>query len=97
MKVLLARYTVKKGKTKEVLDYLRVMAEKVNECEPGCRVYSVHQSTEQAESIVLYEVYEDDTALEEHRNTPHFKEIIEGKVIPLLEKREREFYNLLPF
>ncbi len=97
MKVLFAKYTVSQGKAEEVLGYLRVMAEKVKESEPGCRVYSVHQSAEEAESIVLYEVYEDEAALEEHRNTLHFKEIIEGKVIPLLEKREREFYNLLPF
>jgi (4S)-4-hydroxy-5-phosphonooxypentane-2,3-dione isomerase len=28
--------------------------------------------------------------LDAHRNTPHFKEIIEGTIVPLLDKRERE-------
>ena len=43
--------------------------------------------------FLLYEHYVDQAALEAHRNTPHFKEIIEGSIVPLLDKREREFYQ----
>ena len=43
--------------------------------------------------ILLYEHYVDQSALEAHRNTPHFKEIIDGSIAPLLDKREREFYQ----
>lgn len=35
----------------------------------------------------------DEPALVAHRETPHFKEIIEGIIVPLLEKREREIYE----
>jgi (4S)-4-hydroxy-5-phosphonooxypentane-2,3-dione isomerase len=44
---------------------------------------------------MLYEHYVDQAALDAHRATPHFKEIIEGTIIPMLEKRERFFYDLV--
>ena len=43
----------------------------------------------------LYEVYKDPGSIAAHRDTPHFKEIIEGIIVPLLEKREREIYTQL--
>jgi quinol monooxygenase YgiN len=36
----------------------------------------------------------DEAALQHHRETPHFQQIIEGTIMPLLEKRERELYTL---
>jgi quinol monooxygenase YgiN len=47
----------------------------------------------QSRYFLLYEHYADQGALDAHRNTPHFKEIIEGVIVPLLEKRERELYQ----
>ena len=44
--------------------------------------------------FLLYEHYMDEAALLGHRETPHFKEIIESTIMPLLEKRERELYTL---
>jgi quinol monooxygenase YgiN len=55
----------------------------------------VSRSTERDDVLLLYEHYTDEASLAAHRETPHFKEIIEGRVIPLLEKRERELYELL--
>jgi quinol monooxygenase YgiN len=46
------------------------------------------------DQFLLYEHYVDDAALAAHRETPHFKEIIEGTIIPMLDKRERFFYDL---
>jgi quinol monooxygenase YgiN len=43
--------------------------------------------------FLLYEQYTDQAALDAHRNTPHFKEIIEGTIVPLLDRRERELYQ----
>ena len=40
--------------------------------------------------FVLYEEYEDEAALLAHRETPHFKELIEGVIVPKLASRERE-------
>ena len=40
--------------------------------------------------FVLYEEYEDEAALLAHRETPHFKALIEGVIVPKLAARERE-------
>jgi quinol monooxygenase YgiN len=93
MIVLVARYVVKAGRGHEVEAALRRMAPLVKSSEPGCTLYHANRSTENPDLFLLYEIYADQAALETHRSTPHFKEIIEGTVVPLLEKREREFYH----
>lgn len=93
MIVLIARYHVKPGHTESVVAALREMAPLVHEREPGCRLYHVSRAQETADLLVLYEEYEDEASFLGHRETPHFKDIIEGRVVPLLERRERELFN----
>jgi (4S)-4-hydroxy-5-phosphonooxypentane-2,3-dione isomerase len=95
MIVLVARYIVKPGRGDDVEAALRRMAPLVKASEPGCSLYHANRSTENRDLFLLYEHYTDQAALETHRNTPHFKEIIEGTIVPLLERREREFYELV--
>ena len=94
MIVLIAKYTTKPGNVPQVLEHLKKMKPLVEAGEPGCKFYQVSKSTENDNLILLYEHYVDAAALAAHRETPHFKSIIEGTVIPLLEKRERELYEL---
>ena len=94
MIVLVAKYTCKPGNRPKVLEQLKKIAPLVAATEPGCKFYQVSKSTENENLIVLYEHYVDQAALAAHRETPHFKSIIEGTVIPMLEKRERELYEL---
>src|SRR5438105_4167642 len=93
MVVLVAKYYVKPGKGDEVEAALKKMAPHVKEQEPGCLLYQANRSRESPDLFLLYEQYRDMAALEAHRATPHFKEIIEGTIVPLLDKREREFYE----
>ena len=95
MIVLVARYQVKPDKADDVEAALQRMAPLVKAHEPGCRLYQVSRSTEDPNRFLLYEQYVDQAALEAHRETPHFKEIVEGTVVPLLDKRERDFYTLI--
>ena len=94
MIVLIAKYTTKPGNVPQVLEHLKKMKPLVEAGEPGCKFYQVSKSTENDNLILLYEHYVDQAALAAHRETAHFKSIIEGTVIPLLEKRERELYEL---
>jgi (4S)-4-hydroxy-5-phosphonooxypentane-2,3-dione isomerase len=94
MIVLVARYQVKSGHGDEVLAALRRMAPLVKSGEPGCKLYQACRAQDNPDLFLLYEHYEDEAALLAHRETPHFKEIIEGMVVPLLDKRERELYEL---
>ncbi|HEY3001568.1 MAG TPA: putative quinol monooxygenase, partial [Kribbellaceae bacterium] len=55
--------------------------------EPGCLEFTVYQEIDDRRVILLYERYTDEDAFQAHRQTPHFKEIIEQQVVPLLDER----------
>lgn len=90
MQALLARYHAKKGQGALVERALQEMAAAVKRDEPVCLTYHAARSAEDSDVFVLYEEYEDEAALLAHRETPHFKALIEGTIVPLLESRERE-------
>jgi (4S)-4-hydroxy-5-phosphonooxypentane-2,3-dione isomerase len=91
--VLVAKYIVKTGQGDAVEAALRRMAPLVKAGEPGCTLYHANRSTENPDVFLLYEHYTDEAALQAHRETPHFKEIIEGTIVPLLDARQRELYT----
>ncbi len=93
MIVLVARYYGKQGQGDAIAAALHEMEPLVRANEPACKVYHAARSQENPDNFILYEEYEDEAALLAHRETPHFKEIIEGTIIPMLEKRERELYT----
>jgi quinol monooxygenase YgiN len=93
MIVLTAKYFAKAGMGDQVEGLLRQMAPLVKASEPGCKVYHANRSADNPDIFLLYEHYIDQAALDAHRTTPHFKQIIEGDIVPLLEKRERELYQ----
>lgn len=93
MIVLVARYHCKPGMGDQVAAALEQIAPIVRAEEPGCTLYQANRSTENPDMFLLYELYADEAALQAHRETPHFKAIIEGTIVPLLERREREFYT----
>jgi autoinducer 2-degrading protein len=90
---LIARYYVIPGNAARVEDTLRKMAERVKADEPACLLYNANVDPENENLYCLYEVYENEDAVAAHRETPHFTEVIEGIIVPLLEKRERELYR----
>jgi autoinducer 2-degrading protein len=94
MIVLVARYQGKPGQGDAIEAALKQMAPQVAANEPGCKLYQACRSQEHPDQFLLYEQYVDEAALLHHRETPHFQQIIEGTIVPLLEKRERELYTL---
>jgi (4S)-4-hydroxy-5-phosphonooxypentane-2,3-dione isomerase len=95
MIVLLTRYHGKPGQDDAIEAALKQMAPRVAESEPGCKLYQVSRSRENLDQFLIYEQYVDEAALLSHRETPYFREVIEGTVMPLLVKRERELYTLV--
>ena len=87
---MMARYHAQEGEADLVERTLRQMAEKVASDEPACLVYRAARSTEDPDSFILYEEYESEDALLAHRETQHFREMIEGVIVPVLISRERE-------
>jgi quinol monooxygenase YgiN len=95
MIVLVAQYQAQPGRGDEVEAAVKRMASLVKQHEPGCLLYQANRSREDPDHFLLYEQYADEAALEAHRQAPHFKEIVEGTIVPMLDKRERAFYNLV--
>jgi quinol monooxygenase YgiN len=92
MFVVAARYLIKEGNEKAVIDILKKMIP-ISRAEPGCRFYAVNQSPDNPRKLLLYEQYVDKGGYEAHMATDAFKENILGKVVPMLETRERDFFE----
>jgi len=60
--------------------------------EPGCRNYVAHFLPEDPATVLIYEQYRDEAALDHHRNTPHFAEHAIGGLYQRM--RERSVENL---
>lgn len=90
---LIAHYYAVPGNNALIEDALRKMAVAVKADEPACLIYNANVDPENDNHYCLYEVYADDAAIAAHRETAHFKEFIEGTIVPVLEKRERELYR----
>ncbi|MFT3935870.1 MAG: putative quinol monooxygenase [Chitinophagaceae bacterium] len=82
-----AIWKVKEGQVETVLQLLKtVSAESIKE--EGNLFYKVHQSNADANTIVLFEGYKDESAITAHRSSAHYTELVTGKIIGLLETRE---------
>lgn len=82
-----ARWQVKKGRLEDVLTTLSEVSRETRR-EAGNLFYKAHQSLSDTHTIILFEGYADETALEEHRNSTHYQKLVIGKIIPDLENRE---------
>ena len=89
-----AKWRVKEGLLETLLSLLAELTAK-STAEKGNLVYKVHQSISDANTIVLFEGYIDESALVEHRNSEHYQILVVGKIIPLLEDREIVITNQL--
>lgn len=60
--------------------------------EPGCRQFEVLVDPADRMKVMLFEVYDDDSAFEVHQQTPHFKKYL-AEAVPLLASRERQVWR----
>ena len=94
MYVVAAQYYAKEGKDDEIAAILQTMIP-ISSAEPGCALYTVNRSLEDPRKFLLYEQYHDRSGYDAHMATEPFKEKILGKVVPMLETRERHFYDVV--
>lgn len=95
MFVVVARFYAKEGRADDVAAVLQQMVP-ISNAEPGCALYVVNRSLDDTREFLLYEQYHDRAGFDAHTETAPFKEHILGSVVPLLESRERRFYEVLP-
>jgi quinol monooxygenase YgiN len=58
--------------------------------EPGCVDYIAHFVEDDPTTVVIYEQYVDEPALEHHRNTPHFHQYAVGGLYKMMRERSVE-------
>ena len=90
---LIARYVVRPGEEDEVKRLLgRLAAESTTE--PGNLGFEAYAHLGDPRRILLLERYVDEGALAAHRETPHFRELVLGRIVPLLESRVLETFTI---
>jgi quinol monooxygenase YgiN len=75
----------------EVAEILRLLTQASRQ-EPGCVNYIGHVVDGDPSTIVIYEQYVDQAALDHHRNAPHFHQYAIGGLYQKM--RERHVENL---
>jgi quinol monooxygenase YgiN len=94
MFVIAAQWYAKEGQADEVERLARLMIPH-SRSEPGCRLFMVNRSPEDPRKFLLYEQFADKAAFDAHTQTAEFKEIVVGQIVPLLERRVRDVFELV--
>jgi quinol monooxygenase YgiN len=63
--------------------------------EPGVKEFQIHQNIAKPREFFFYEVFAGEAAFADHQQTDHFKNIIVGKAIPKLARRERSQFRFI--
>jgi len=77
----------------EVLALYPQLAEAARQ-EPGNVSFTVFRELDDERSLVIIERYASREAFAEHERTPHFKDILLGRIVPRLRDRWREAYDV---
>ena len=90
-----AHFRTQAGQEEAVRLLLLQAAAAVRAAEPGNLIYTAHQDPKNPTQFFIYEQYADQTALEAHRNSPHYQDLVVKQIGPLLAERAVTFYQLL--
>ncbi len=61
--------------------------------EPGCRLYQVHTHRNDPRRFFIYEQYDDDVALQAHRDSRHFQDLAAKKLPLIAERQQGDLYQ----
>jgi quinol monooxygenase YgiN len=87
--IVVARWQMAEERIAAVLELVATLRQSTL-AEPGCLGYDVFRSVENQGELLLLERYRDNAAIEAHRNSPHYKELVVERIIPLLTSRQVE-------
>ncbi len=88
--VVLAHWQTTETSLDTVLEHIAALRPQ-SLAEPGCLGYEAFQSPGEPTNLVLIEHYRDGAALDAHLNSPHYQELVVGRIRPLLTDRRVEF------
>lgn len=73
----------------EIAEHLRALTA-ASRAEPGCVSYVCHFLSDDATTVLIYEQYVDEAALEHHRGTAHFRQHAIGGLYQRMKERSLE-------
>lgn len=78
-----------KIREEELANVMRLLPELVEKTkgEAGNLHYAIYQSADSRTEIILHERYKDEAALNAHKDSAHYQQIVVGQIIPTLETR----------
>jgi quinol monooxygenase YgiN len=85
--VTIARWRTTDGARSEVLSHIAALKQQ-SLAEPGCLGYEASQALDDPNSLILVESYRDAAALDAHRDSAHYRELVIGRILPLLVDRD---------
>ncbi|GAA4691096.1 putative quinol monooxygenase [Phytohabitans rumicis] len=92
--VVAATWTAQPGKEDVVLDAIEKLTPP-SRAEPGNQLYQAYRDAANPLVFHLFEIYDDEAAYAAHGASDHFAEYGHGQAIPVLDKRERAFYETI--
>lgn len=87
------RLTFESSDRDAVTELLRLLTPASRQ-EPGCVTYFAHFVDGEPATVLIYEQYVNEAALEAHRHTPHFQQYAAGGLYKL--KHSRQLEHLTP-
>jgi quinol monooxygenase YgiN len=91
---VIARHTIASGNEDKVYALLPELIAGARS-EPGNLAFDAYPALGDRSNYVLLERYASRKAFADHRETPHFKDIMLGKILPLLANRTIEQYDVI--
>lgn len=92
--VVTARWTARAGNEEKVWEAVEKMIAP-SRAESGMLLYVPHRDPADPRVFFFYEQYVDEAAYKAHGESAHFQTYGYGTAIPLLETRERAFYETI--
>ncbi|MFC4273235.1 antibiotic biosynthesis monooxygenase [Sneathiella chungangensis] len=87
-----ARFDIIPGKEAAFMKEMKKQAENSLSLEPDCHYFDICVDVDNPGRIILYELYEDAAAFEEHLASRHFAEFVET-ITPMITAKEIERWN----
>ena len=78
----------------DVVETLRLLTAASRQ-EPGCVSYIPHLVEGEPDTVLIYEQYRDDAALNAHRDSEHFKQFAVGGLFQMMKERSVENLHAL--
>ena len=91
---VIARYTLAPGNEEKVLALLPQIAE-ASRAEPGNVAWVAYRRLDDDREVILLERYASRDAFAAHRESAHFKALVLERIVPLLESRVVETYDVV--